>query len=75
MELITVTAVAESGVIGGAGIYELFQPVVDRLVLGRVPGEYEGDAYFPEWDTDDWRLVERTPHDEFTPEKWVRKGD
>jgi dihydrofolate reductase len=61
-------------VIGGAGIYELFQPVVDRLVLSRVPGEYEGDTYFPEWDTDDWRLVERTPHDEFTLEEWVRAG-
>jgi dihydrofolate reductase len=59
-------------VIGGAGIYELFQPAVDRMVLSRVPGEYEGDTYFPEWDADDWRLVERTPYDEFTLEEWVR---
>jgi dihydrofolate reductase len=59
-------------VIGGAGIYELFQPVIDRMVLSRVPGEYEGDTYFPEWDTDEWRLVERTPYDEFTLEEWVR---
>lgn len=60
-------------VIGGAGIYELFQPVVDRMILSRVPGEYEGDTHFPEWDTDDWRLVERTPYDEFTLEEWVRE--
>jgi len=59
-------------VIGGAAIYELFQPVVDRMILSRVPGEYEGDTYFPEWDTDDWQLVERTPYDEFTLEEWVR---
>jgi len=60
-------------VIGGAGIYELFQPVVDRMALSRVPGEYEGDTYFPEWETDDWRLVERTHYDEFILEEWVRE--
>lgn len=59
-------------VIGGAGIYELFQPVVDRMVLSRIPGEYEGDAYFPEWDRDEWNLVDRVPYDEFTLEEWVR---
>jgi len=59
-------------VIGGEGIYELFQPAVDRMVLSRVPGEYEGDTYFPEWDTDEWRLVDATEHDEFTLEEWVR---
>jgi dihydrofolate reductase len=59
-------------VIGGAGIYALFQPVIDRMVLSRIPGEYDGDAYFPEWDTNEWRIVDRTPYDEFTLEEWVR---
>jgi len=61
-------------VIGGAGIYGLFQPVVDRMVLSRIPGEYEGDTYFPDWDADEWNLVDRTGYDEFTLEEWVRKG-
>ena len=60
-------------VIGGAGIYDLFQPVVDRMVLSRIPGEYDGDTYFPDWDTDDWTEVNRTLYDEFTLEEWVRK--
>jgi dihydrofolate reductase len=60
-------------VIGGAGIYDLFQPVVDRMVLSRVPGEYEGDAYFPEWDRDEWTRVETVDYDAFTLEEWVRK--
>jgi len=59
-------------VIGGAAIYDLFQPVVDRMFLSRVPGEYDGDTYFAEWDEDAWRLVERTPYDEFALEEWVR---
>lgn len=60
-------------IIGGADIYELFQPVVDRMVLSRVPGEYDGDAYFPDWDPDEWEIVERTSYDEFTLEEWVRE--
>lgn len=60
-------------VIGGAGIYDLFQPHVDRMVLSRIPGTYEGDAHFPDWDPAEWRLVDSEAFDEFTLEKWVRK--
>jgi dihydrofolate reductase len=59
-------------VIGGAGIYELFQPEVDRMVLSWIPGEYEGDAYFPEWDRSEWALLDREKHDKFTLEEWAR---
>lgn len=62
-------------VIGGGGIYALFQPIVDRMVLSRIPGEYDGDAYFPEWGGDDWELVERTEHDDFVLEEWYRKAN
>ena len=62
-------------VIGGGGIYELFQPAVDRMVLSRVHGEYEGDASFPEWDRDEWELIDAEEYDRFTLEEWVRKGE
>jgi dihydrofolate reductase len=61
-------------VIGGGGIYELFQPVVDRMVLSRVHGEYEGDASFPEWDTGEWELVDTEVYDRFTLEEWTRRA-
>ena len=60
-------------VIGGAGIYDLFQPVIDRMVLSRVHGEYEGDAYFPEWDTAKWERVGAEVYDRFTLEEWARR--
>ncbi len=60
-------------VIGGAAIYELFQPHVDRMVLSRVEGSYGGDRRYPDWDEADWRLVEREPHDRFTLEVWERR--
>ena len=62
-------------VLGGAGIYALFQPHVDSMVLSRVPGEYDGDAYFPDWGRDEWRLVDDSEYDEFTLEEWTRDSD
>lgn len=57
-------------VLGGAAIYELFQPRVDRMYLSRIPGEYEGDTYYPDWDETAWTLVDRTECDGFTLETW-----
>ena len=59
-------------VIGGGAVYSLFQPHLDRMVLTRVPGEYEGDTVYPEWDEADWILESRTEYDEFAVEEWVR---
>lgn len=61
-------------VIGGGAIYDLFQPVVDRMVLSRVHGTYEGDAHFPAWDAAEWRVAASTAYDRFTLEEWVRAG-
>jgi dihydrofolate reductase len=63
-------------VIGGGTIYDLFLPHLDRMVLTRVPGEYEGDAYFPEWDAEKWEQVDSEDYEQFTVETWVRRdGD
>lgn len=62
-------------VIGGGKIYELFQPRLDRMVLSRVEGEYEGDTYYPEWDEADWEIVDSTEYDRFTLQEWVRADD
>jgi dihydrofolate reductase len=59
-------------VIGGGAIYDLFQPHVDRMVLSRVHGEYEGDSYYPEWDEADWTLADETAYDRFTLREWTR---
>lgn len=59
-------------VIGGGGIYALFQPHLDRMVLSRVPSEHEGDTYYPEWDSTEWELVRETPYEGFTVEEWER---
>jgi len=71
-------AVAESlgadraSVIGGGAIYELFLPHLDRMVLTRVPGAYQGDTTFPAWDADEWERVDTEDYGTFTVETWVR---
>jgi len=59
-------------VLGGAAVYALFHPLVDRLVVSRVPGSYEGDARFPDIDPEEWVLVEETPEEGYTLELWER---
>ncbi len=59
-------------VLGGSAIYELFHPHLDRMVLSRVPGKYDGDAYYPEWNADEWELIEEIPYERFTLQQWRR---
>lgn len=59
-------------VLGGGRIYELFQPHLTGMALSRVPGEYEGDSFYPEWNAAEWELVAETPSDGFTLQEWRR---
>ena len=62
-EVIAVTAgAAEVMVIGGSQVYELFLPDAQRLYLTRVRAEVQGDAFFPEIDESEWRLVNDESH-------------
>jgi len=45
-------------VIGGSAIYELILPRVQRMYLSYVDGEFEGDAWFPEFDEMQWDISE-----------------
>lgn len=66
-------------VIGGGEIYTLSLPFADVIELTRVHANFEADAFFPEFDQNDWTLEssEYHPKDEkhavdFTYETYVR---
>ena len=61
-----------SYVIGGGMVYECFQPRLDRMVLSRVHGTYEGDSHYPDWSPEEWELAGETTYDRFTLEEWRR---
>ncbi|WP_136687513.1 dihydrofolate reductase [Halorhabdus amylolytica] len=58
-------------VLGGAEIYEAFLPHYDRMLLSRIDGEYDGDARFPDFDEEEWGLVDERRYDGYTLETWV----
>ena len=59
-------------VAGGTEIYREALPVADRLYLTRIEEDVPGDAYFPEFDETQWRLVAREDHEptEEVPFPW-----
>lgn len=54
---------SELFVAGGTEIYREALPIADRLHLTRIEEDVPGDAYFPEFDETQWRLVEREDHE------------
>jgi dihydrofolate reductase len=49
-------------VIGGAMLYQQMLPQIQRLYLTVVEEDFEGDAFFPELNWDEWREVECERH-------------
>ncbi len=49
-------------VIGGAQIYKLAIPIVDKLYVTEIKGEFEGDAFFDNVDLNIWREASRDSH-------------
>jgi len=49
-------------IIGGESFYRQMLPRTDRLILTLVHADVAGDAWFPPFDWNDWREVERGDH-------------
>ncbi|MGE0494967.1 MAG: dihydrofolate reductase [Vulcanimicrobiota bacterium] len=47
---------------GGEAIYAYFLPRADRQYLTYVEGGFEADAFYPEFDRDEWKETARVPH-------------
>jgi dihydrofolate reductase len=56
---------AEVFVVGGGQLYAEAMPFAQRMVLSEVPESPDGDTWFPEWATQDWREVSREHADGF----------
>lgn len=50
-------------VIGGAQIYKEFLPTANKIYLTIIDNDFEGDAYFPEYNEDEWKEVKREKHE------------
>lgn len=49
-------------VIGGAEIYKMALPAANRLYITEIHSDFDGDAYFPSFNKNEWQEVSRQPH-------------
>ena len=42
---------------GGASVYEQTLREADKMILTHIPGTHDGDAFFPDWNKDNWELI------------------
>lgn len=49
----------ENFVIGGATIYKLLMPYVNKLYITKINQDFEGDVYFPEIKETEWKEISK----------------
>lgn len=54
---------SEIFIIGGGEIYKQTFSRLDRLYLTIIHRDYEGDAFFPEFDSEKWHIIQEDRHE------------
>lgn len=57
-------------IVGGAEIYKLSMPYVQRLELTYVHHDFEGDTFFPEFDKSEWETTTEARHEADEKHEW-----
>ena len=52
-------------IIGGSSIYEQFLPITDKMYISYLKNDYAGDTYFPNFNKENWEIIERKDFTEF----------
>lgn len=58
----TVDETKEIMVIGGSHLFEQFLPFASRMYLTFIQASFPSDTYFPEWDSDEWQVIDEELH-------------
>jgi len=64
---------SEVYIAGGGNVYEQYLPLADIMYLTHIHESYDGDTRFPEWDDNEWEVVDTENHDELTFKTLHRK--
>lgn len=49
----------ETFILGGAEIYRIAEPYVDRIYLTLIDNDHEGDIFFPQYKWEDFKIVSK----------------
>lgn len=58
-------------VCGGESVYKQMLNITDEIILTRIPGTYDCDTFFPEFDSKFDKIVEMDLGDDLSIERWV----
>ena len=58
---------------GGSRIYEEGLRYADKMYLSYIKGKYEGDRFFPEFDSADWFEYKSVDRERFVYKEFIRK--
>ncbi len=61
-------------VIGGESIYRQALPFAERMYISYVKNNYPGDAYFPEFNEEEWSITQKKDFNEFELIEYERKA-
>lgn len=64
----------ETFVIGGGAIFEQTIQIADKMYISYVKGDYDGDAFFPEFNEKEWDVEKKEEYPEFELVVYVRKS-
>lgn len=64
-------SVPEVMIAGGAEIFQQCLPLATHMILSVIDGDYEGDVFFPEFDTKKWRLEKEEACQGFTVKYYI----
>ncbi|MCL2763917.1 MAG: dihydrofolate reductase [Treponema sp.] len=56
---------------GGESVYAQAMPLANKIELTLIPGQYEGDTFFPEID-DSWKIINTVNYDNFSINTYER---
>lgn len=64
---------AHTFVMGGQAVYEQALPLAQRMEITEVHFPYKGDAYFPDFNKEEWRESSRVKRGQYSFVSYVRK--
>lgn len=62
LEMAQADGETEAFIGGGAGIFAEALLLADRIYMTRVQAEIQTDVFFPDWDENDWQIIEEVEH-------------
>ena len=60
-------------IIGGESVYKQAMPIAAKIDLTLIPGNYDGDTFFPEID-DSWKKTNTDEYDNFSIITYIKTG-